>query len=103
MGVNNSRVQSSLPAIASVPNPGDFPLGSIESRAAAGSMLTDRERVGKNLHFCFEYIGFPECEMHFILREDGSLKKWGRRPTWEELAAHPALQDCNFDALRGKT
>jgi hypothetical protein len=36
---NNSNEKRDVPATNSAPNPGDFPVGSVESRAAARAML----------------------------------------------------------------
>ena len=40
--MNNKRKKPTLPATVSGPNPGDFPLGSPESRAASRAMLERR-------------------------------------------------------------
>ena len=44
--MNNARDKSRLPATVSVPNPGDFPLGSVESRAAVRAMIERNKETG---------------------------------------------------------
>jgi hypothetical protein len=81
--------------------PGDFPLGSLESRAAARSVLNALGLQSAKLVVRVEYIGFPGCGVQYIVDESGTTKT-GREPTMEEFKAHPALQNCDIDALRGK-
>jgi hypothetical protein len=56
--MNKQREKPSLPATDSELRPGDFPLGSIESRAAARAKL-ERIKVnpGDTLHIIVERIG----------------------------------------------
>ena len=44
--MNNARDKSRLPATVSVSNPGDFPLGSVESRAAMRAMIERDKETG---------------------------------------------------------
>jgi hypothetical protein len=74
------------------PRPERFPLGSPESRAAARSVLNSRSESEK-LVLRFEFIGFPGCWVQFVVDEWGT-RKTGREPTLEEMAGHPALQNC---------
>ena len=48
-------------------------------------------------------MSFPGCAEHYIMDESGTTTKTGVGSTLEELAAHPTLQNCNIEALRGKT
>lgn len=44
--MNNKQDKSRLPATVSVSNPGDFPLGSVESRAAMRAMIEREKDTG---------------------------------------------------------
>jgi hypothetical protein len=52
-----------LPAAKTGPRPGDFPVGSPESRAAARLMLSDRERERDRLEL-IHHVPRPERDGH---------------------------------------
>jgi hypothetical protein len=63
--------RSSAPATLSGPNPGDYPLGSLESRAAARATIASRDRsnaIPDNL-------------------TDEEFSAWIKRATFKELSA----------------
>ena len=56
--MNNKSEKPSLPATDSKPRPGDFPLRSIESRAAARAKLEHIKRdPGEVLHLIIHHVG----------------------------------------------
>jgi hypothetical protein len=83
--------------LKNVPRPEDFPIGSLESRAAARAMLAHKTRDNE-YRFRVQYMGFDEVE--YIVNETGIVKTIGRVPTMEELATHPAYQDCDPEFLQ---
>lgn len=54
------RKPLNLPATDSVPKPGDFPLGSPQSRAASRALLERIEQGSEKIRVVIEYIGSPE-------------------------------------------
>ena len=65
--IDNSRKNAFLPATDSGPNPGDFPLGSTESRVAARA-LADRLGASEEvLRVVVKHIGSPELNKEFVM------------------------------------
>jgi hypothetical protein len=65
--IDNSRGSAFLPVTNSGPNPGDFPLGSRESRVAA-RVLADRLGASAEvLRVVVEHIGSPERNWEFAI------------------------------------
>ena len=65
--IDNSRTTASLPVTDSSPRPGDFPLGSPESRAAART-LADRLGASEEvLRVVVKHIGSPELNKEFVM------------------------------------
>ena len=60
--MDNVRDKSRLPATISISRPGDFPLGSVESRAAMRAMIERVKESGLRLRIIL--IGHPssDCE-----------------------------------------
>jgi len=83
------------------PRPETFPIGTTESRAAARAMLTARERESERVVVEIVWLGLG-CRAEYAADETGMRKTAGREPTMEDFVAHPALQHCNIEALRGK-
>lgn len=83
--------------LKNAPRPEDFPIGSLESRAAARAMLA-RKTQDNEYRFRVKYMGFDEVE--YVVSGKGIVKTIGRVPTMEELAAHPAYQDCDPEFLQ---
>lgn len=56
--MNNTRDKSLLPATVSISKPGDFPLGSVDSRAAMRAVIEGEKRgSGKALRVILERSG----------------------------------------------
>jgi hypothetical protein len=84
--MNNARDKSRLPATVSVSNPGDFPLGSVESRAAMRAMIErDKETgfrwritmTGHRPEDCQGRWCSEECGLvtgRFFVNEDGQVE-----------------------------
>jgi hypothetical protein len=65
--IDNSRTNARLSATNASPKPGDYPLGSTESRAAARALadhLTASEEV---LRVVVKHIGHPERDREFVI------------------------------------
>jgi hypothetical protein len=85
--INNARDKSRLPATVSVSNPGDFQLGSVESRAAMRAMIEREKETG--FRFRIIMIGHPpeDCQGRwcsgacglvtgsFFVNEDGKVEQ----------------------------
>ena len=89
--------------VPNAPRPENFPLGSPESRAAARSMLDARKRHGKEYHFSVVYVGFPDCEVEYVVCETGVVEKIGNEPSLEQFLAHPVCQNTDYSDLQGAT
>jgi hypothetical protein len=65
--IDNPQANARLSATNARPKPGDYPLGSTESRAAARA-LADRLRVsGEVLRVVVKHIGSPERNREFVI------------------------------------
>jgi len=58
--MDNARDKSRLPATVSISKPGDFPLGSVESRAAMRAIIERDASEEEALRVLIEFIGSPE-------------------------------------------
>lgn len=56
------RESLNLPA---TPKPGDFPLGSMESRAASRALLERMDQGSEKIRVIIEHIGAPENNQEF--------------------------------------
>jgi hypothetical protein len=106
--MKNQKHKSPLPATDSMPGPGEFPLGSVESRAAA------RVRVQKSLEGrvreTFLLIGFghsnpPRTKANigeWFENKDGSLERNVSAPS--DMSEEDALEifGTRTNPLRGK-
>jgi hypothetical protein len=54
-----------LPAADSVPKPGDFPLGSPQSRTASRALLDRMDQSSEKIRVVVECIGAPEKNWEF--------------------------------------
>jgi len=69
--MNNTRDKSGLPATVSISQPGDFPLGSVESRAAMRAMIEHKGENKKLVRVTLERIGGGTDAPTSIKRIDG--------------------------------
>jgi hypothetical protein len=65
--IDNSRASAFLPVTDSSPDPGDFPLGSTESRAAARALADRLGASGEVLRVVVEHIGRPQRNQEFVI------------------------------------
>ena len=84
--MNNARDKSRLPATVCVPNPGDFPLGSVESRAAMRAMIERDKDPGLRWRVTMVGHGPEDCQGRwcsevcglvtgsFFINEDGKVE-----------------------------
>jgi hypothetical protein len=61
--IDNSRTTASLPVTDSGPRPGDFPVGSIESRVAAGALAGNKKEVKEILRVDVKHISASASEL----------------------------------------
>ena len=81
--MNNQEEKASLPATDSAPKPGDFPIGSVKSRAAARAILTKRNEESCFCGTCM-FSGLPlpapeERDAHYDY-ETGEYKNLHHSP-----------------------
>ena len=65
--IDNSRTTTSLSVTDSDPNPGDFPLGSTESRAAARAFADRLSASQEALRVVVEHIGSSERDQELVI------------------------------------
>ncbi len=91
MTMKKRQEQAELPATATGSGPSDFPLGSVESRAAARAMLNSRgAREAKPYIYRASWVGHPRDEDFEILDINTGLPVSGRHDRHGRSAA--ALQ-----------
>jgi hypothetical protein len=93
--MKNSNNKNVMITLKNAPRPEDFPIGSLESRAAARGLLA-RKRQANEYRFRVVYqgLGNPDLEIEYIVN-GRDVKTIGRVPTIEEFLAHPACQPCD--------
>ena len=67
----NGRNGNGLPATNTATKPGDFPVGSLESRAAARALHEQRKQAGPLLEVIITSVGSGPETGEKILRDDG--------------------------------
>jgi hypothetical protein len=65
--IDNARANANLSATNAGPKPGDYPLGSTESRVAARALADRLTASGEVLRVIVEHIGSPERDREFVI------------------------------------
>ena len=101
---NNTRDKSRLPATESGPRPGDFPLGSVESRAVARA-LADHAGSSRNLvPAIIEYIGSPDKNRTLLVPRALAglrLQFQPKQGAFDELLEHSLASWDGYGGSRG--
>jgi len=98
-----SKKSGDRSAINALARPEDFPIGSLESRAAARSMTADRE-VKEVVVMEITTMGMGiSGPVKYVRDESGKLRIIGRELTLEDveelMQRHPALRRQGFDQI----